>query len=172
MSRLGSWLGVFAIAMLFIGPPIGQWRAQLALQQVLQAPVVAGVHAGHASPAAHAQHAGHAAHSTHAEHSRHAAYGEDSNAAVHGGHAHPSSHAVASAASDASGMPVRQHGVLQLDHCGYCHMVATFAALPAALPSWPPLRWASQPWVARVYPTPVQPLLRAQQARAPPLFHT
>src|SRR5690606_38685422 len=104
IRTVGSWLGVFAIAMLFIGPPIGQWRAQQhAAMSAADSP----------SPSAHAA-LGHAAHAA---------------------------HGATPGASGQRASGTRQLGALTLDHCGYCHLVASFAALPATGGDCPILRW-------------------------------
>jgi len=139
IRALGSWLGVFAIAMLFIGPPLGQWRAQ---QQAAMSAAE--------RPSAHAAH-GHVGHDPHAAHGiTPSASGQDH-------------------AQHASG--TRQLGALTLDHCGYCHLVASFAALPATVGDCPILRWEAQPPAQPVYREPVSPPRHARRARAPPQEH-
>ena len=142
---MGSWLGVFAVAMLFIGPPVGQWRAQQ------QSPA-----AGHGQLAP-------MAHSAHADHSAQGA------AASHAGH-RASEHADRAPRAHGAGH-LRQVGALTLDHCGYCHLVASFAALPATLLPLPLLRWEAQAPRQAVYPQPASAPRHARRARAPPSFH-
>ena len=132
---MGSWLGVFAIAMLFIGPPLGQWSARQH----------AAMSAAEPSPSAHAA-LGHAAH---------AAHDPGTSGQGHAQHA--------------SG--TRQLGALTLDHCGYCHLVASFAALPATVSACPILRWEAQPPTQPLYREPVNPPRHARRPRAPPLEH-
>lgn len=144
---IGRWLGIFAIAMLFIGPPIGQWRA--ALQ------VASANGAGAQGSELHDRGAGHL----------------PAHAAVHSpfpgnGHAHGPMAAGSEAAPASS---VTQVGVLSLDHCGYCHLVACFAALPGGWAALPLVDWTSVPAVPRSYQAPSAPFVSIQRARAPPL---
>lgn len=139
IRTLGSWLGVFAIAMLFIGPPLGQWRAQQ-----------------HAAMSAAEKPSAHAAHD-HVGHDAHATHGTTPSASGRGHAQH------------APG--ARQLGALTLDHCGYCHLVASFAALPASVGDCPILRWEAQPPTQPVYREPVSPPRHARRARAPPQTH-
>lgn len=139
IRALGSWLGVFAIAMLFIGPPLGQWRAQQ--HAAMSAGEGQGAHAAHG-------HAGHAAHAAHG--ATPSASGQD-----HAQHA----------------AGARQLGALTLDHCGYCHLVASFAALPATVGDCPILRWEVQAPAQPVYRDPANPPRHARRARAPPQNH-
>lgn len=144
ISRTGIWLGVFAIAMLFVGPPIGQWRAAQLASAAAQLQVAAPERAVHDQ---HAAHGGSASHAGHLAHQR-----TDQPRPEHGGH-------------------TRQVGALTLDHCGYCHLVASFAALPATFSSLPLLRWETQAPPQAIYLQPASEPRHSRRARAPPMLH-
>lgn len=142
-KAVGRWLGVFAIAMLFIGPPIGQWRAAQQASDAGIAPVAMHADAGHTN-ASHADGA-------HAHHHSHAHDGEGASNKSHGTRS--------------------QVGVLVLDHCGYCHLVACFAALPGTGLALPVLDWSRLPLAQAAYQAPSAPFVSYRRARAPPVFH-
>lgn len=144
---IGSWLGVFAIAMLFIGPPIGQWRAQVQRE--------AGV-VGSAGFAVSADRfASSISSDAHADHSVHEPPLAKATPAAIGHHA----------------ALVSQVGVLTLDHCGYCQLVACFAALPGAAAPLPALNWQAVAPLLTAYRAPHSAAILIRRARAPPVVH-
>lgn len=131
-GAIGRWLGVFAIAMLFIGPPIGQWRAA-------QEP--------RADRSGWPERAG-----------------QSANAHDHGSAAH--------AVVNVQGSHGTQVGVLVLDHCGYCQLVACFAALPGSWAALPLFDWSPARAAPPSYQAPLAPFVSTWRARAPPPFHS
>jgi hypothetical protein len=140
-GALGRWLGIFAIAMLFIGPPIGQWTAAQQANALQEWDAFCGDLSKLAASSGHSH--------QHAD-----------------AHAHDQSPAV-SGKSNA----LTQVGVLSLDHCGYCDLAACFAALPGTWAGVPLLDWGRVQPLVTSYQAPDAPYISTRQARAPPLFH-